>query len=144
MKASTDVLAQLNKEVGGVEGVDAVMDNLREERERVEEITGVLGESAAEGVDEGEVEQELEEMMRSEGVKQEPERQQEPAREALFMPDVPAAEPGLGSRAGESDGDDVSKRLSSMSLDESPHASSGTLGKEIERHDTAEAQQETA
>ncbi len=73
MEGSTKVLAGLNKEVGGVERVDDVVDQLREEMERVDEVGNVIAEPGRENVvvDEGEVDEELEAMEREEGEKEE-------------------------------------------------------------------------
>jgi charged multivesicular body protein 7 len=71
MKASTAVLAGLNKQGGGVERVDNVVDSLREQMGQVDEVGNVLAEQGREGVDEGEVDEELEEMERVEREKRE-------------------------------------------------------------------------
>jgi charged multivesicular body protein 7 len=60
MEGSTKVLEGLNEEVGGTERVDIVVDNLREQMAQVEEVGGVIAEAGQEGVDEGEVDDELE------------------------------------------------------------------------------------
>lgn len=68
MEASTKVLTGLNKEVGGVERVDDVVDQLREQMSQVDEVGNVIAE-AGQGntvVDEEEVDGELEAMEREE------------------------------------------------------------------------------
>lgn len=60
-----EVLHGLNREVGGVKRVDAVMESLREGMDDVEEISRVVAEGQAH-VDEDEVEDELEAMLRQE------------------------------------------------------------------------------
>jgi len=81
MAQSAAVLRGLNKKIGGVERVDEVMDGLREEMGKVEEVGRVLEEPLTEGagVDEGEVEDELEAMEREAKRKLE-EREQEERR----------------------------------------------------------------
>ncbi|KAI9724123.1 MAG: hypothetical protein M1812_000842 [Candelaria pacifica] len=73
MSASTGVLKSLNKEVGGVERVEDVVEGLRVEMEKVEDVGGVLGENALTGVgvDDLELEGELEIMEREEREKRE-------------------------------------------------------------------------
>jgi charged multivesicular body protein 7 len=72
MEGSAKVLAGLNKEVGGVDRVDQVLDGLREQMGQVEEIGTVIAEAAQGGVvDEGEVDDELEMMENEEKKKQE-------------------------------------------------------------------------
>lgn len=71
MEASGSVLRGLHKEVGGVEGVEAVVDRLREEMENVDEVGRIINEGSAGGVDEDEVDEELAEMERVEREKRE-------------------------------------------------------------------------
>jgi charged multivesicular body protein 7 len=82
MEASTTVLSGLNKEVGGVERVDGVVERLREEMVVVDEVGEVVGELGRSGVDEGEVDDELEVMEREERERREAvERKEREARE---------------------------------------------------------------
>lgn len=64
MEASAGVLKGLNQKVGGVERVDQVMDSLREEMEKVDEVQNVTSEPLVSGavVDETEIDDELEAM----------------------------------------------------------------------------------
>ncbi|KAK1827630.1 hypothetical protein QBC39DRAFT_375434 [Podospora conica] len=67
MEGSGEVLAALNKAVGGAEGVEGVVERLRGQMEEADEVAGILAEQ--EGVvvvDEGEIEGELERMEREE------------------------------------------------------------------------------
>jgi charged multivesicular body protein 7 len=68
MEASTSVLSGLNREVGGVERVDNVVDQLREQMSQVDEVGDVIAEAGQEAgnVDEAEVDDELEAMERAE------------------------------------------------------------------------------
>ncbi|KAH7355231.1 Snf7-domain-containing protein [Rhexocercosporidium sp. MPI-PUGE-AT-0058] len=75
MEASTRVLTGLNKEVGGIERVDDVVDQLREQMSQVDEVGNVIAE-AGQGVnvaDEEEVDDELEAIEREEREKREEE-----------------------------------------------------------------------
>jgi charged multivesicular body protein 7 len=61
MESSAGVLGKLNKEVGGVERVDEVLDDLREQMSQVDELGNIIAEAAPGGaVDENEVDDELE------------------------------------------------------------------------------------
>lgn len=71
MESSSQVLAGLNKKVGGVERVDSVVDMLREQMGEVNEVGEVLAEQGREGVDDTEVDEELEAMERVETEKRE-------------------------------------------------------------------------
>ncbi|RPB01089.1 hypothetical protein L873DRAFT_1678422 [Choiromyces venosus 120613-1] len=67
LEDSSKVLSGLNKRVGGVEGVDKVVDELREQMDETGEVTRILGEeTGAVVVEDGEVEGEFEEMLREE------------------------------------------------------------------------------
>ncbi|APA12843.1 hypothetical protein sscle_10g076130 [Sclerotinia sclerotiorum 1980 UF-70] len=66
MESSTKVLSSLNKEVGGVERVDDVVDQLREQMGQVDEVGNIIAEPAQNNVDEAEVDDELEAMEREE------------------------------------------------------------------------------
>lgn len=73
MEGSTGVLKSLNKEVGGIERVDDVVDKLKKEMTKVEEVGDVVAEIGREAgaVDEGEVDDELEAMEAEEKAKKE-------------------------------------------------------------------------
>lgn len=70
MRMSAVALKGLNKRVGGVEGVEGVVDALREEMSTADEISNAINE-AGEPVDEGEIDDELEELERAEREKRE-------------------------------------------------------------------------
>lgn len=84
MEASSRVLSGMNKEVGGVERVDDIVDELREQMSKVDEVGNVIAEAGQSGaVDEGEVDDELEAMETEEREKSEAiERAEKVKREA--------------------------------------------------------------
>jgi len=59
MEASTDVLRGLHAQVGGVERVEDIVEGLREEMSKVDEIGSIINE-AGPVIDEGEIDEELE------------------------------------------------------------------------------------
>ncbi|KAF3483313.1 SNF7 family protein [Arthroderma uncinatum] len=61
MQASTGVLRQLNSQLGGVDKVEDVVEELRKEMENVDEVGGILNE-AGPVIDETELDDELQEM----------------------------------------------------------------------------------
>lgn len=75
MQSSAGVLRALHNQVGGVEGVEGVVDALRDEMDKAEEVGRIIDEGNAgrEGVDEDQVEHELRELERAERVKDEQE-----------------------------------------------------------------------
>lgn len=104
MEAGAGVLADLNAEVGGAEGVQRVMDAVREGVIEAEEINGAIGELGAENVDEGEVQAEMvaleeEERNKVEAVKKEAEeksRDEEQEKAKILenaLPSVPFGMP---------------------------------------------------
>lgn len=83
MAQSGEVLKSLNKQTGGVERVQDVMDGLREDMQDVEEIGNAINEVAAADVDEDEVEDELEALEKVEREKREAvERAEQEKKEA--------------------------------------------------------------
>ena len=72
MEASATVLRGLHKEMGGVEGVEGVVDALKEEMGRVDEVSGIINE-VGQGlvIDEAEVDEEFEALERVEREKKE-------------------------------------------------------------------------
>lgn len=69
MEASTGVLQSLNKQTGGVEHVDEVMDKLREQIAEVDEVGDIIT-TGSQVIDEAEVDDELAEMERQEMIAQ--------------------------------------------------------------------------
>jgi charged multivesicular body protein 7 len=84
MEASAGVLRGMNKEVGGVERVEDVIEELREEMSKVDEVGQIINEpmGAREQVDEGEIDDELEAMEREEREKQAKKVREREEREA--------------------------------------------------------------
>ncbi|CRG83675.1 putative protein C1604,18c [Talaromyces islandicus] len=81
MQASTDVLRSLHAQTGGVETVESVVDNLREEMSKVDEVGTIINE-AGPVVDEGEIDDELEALEQQEARERE-EKEAEETRERL-------------------------------------------------------------
>jgi charged multivesicular body protein 7 len=89
MEASTKVLAGLNKQVGGVERVDIVVDQLREQMGHVDGVGDIIAEASQAGtVDEADIDDELEALERTEreereelGRKQKEEQEKKEAEE---------------------------------------------------------------
>jgi charged multivesicular body protein 7 len=83
MELSSQTLGSLNQKTGGVERVQDVMEELRNQMMDVDEVTSVINEESAGKVDEGEVEDELEAMENVEREKVEAaERKEREAKEA--------------------------------------------------------------
>jgi charged multivesicular body protein 7 len=70
MRAGATALKSLNEKVGGAEGVQGVVDAVNEQMGVAEEISGIINEGG-QGLDEGEIDEELEELERVEREKQE-------------------------------------------------------------------------
>lgn len=121
MEAGTGVLADLNAEIGGAEGVQRVMDAVREGVVEAEEINGVIGELGAEGVDEGEVEEEMAALEKQESERlMEKKRVEEVVRSKVLessLPNVPTTEVAAAEKDDVVTENMLKKRLSDMSLD---------------------------
>ncbi|KAF1972116.1 hypothetical protein BU23DRAFT_555366 [Bimuria novae-zelandiae CBS 107.79] len=87
MKAGAEAMATLNLKVGGVEGVQKVVDAVNEEMATTDEITNIINESA-DPVDEEEIDDELAEMERTEKEKKE---REDAARAAERLAELPEA-----------------------------------------------------
>jgi len=143
MEASTGVLRDLNKQVGGVEKVDSVMEGLREQMADVEDVSNTIGEVGREGagsvVDDEELDEEIEAMLREgkekeDAVKKQADdqkaevlRKQEAEQTARLLetaPSVPEEVKGTDSSQKEQEAEvspsadnELEKRLKLMSLD---------------------------
>jgi charged multivesicular body protein 7 len=73
MSASANVLKSLHAEVGGTEGVEEVVDRLKDEMENVDEVGRVLNEANTSKVDEEDVDEEFAAMEKVEREKREKE-----------------------------------------------------------------------
>ncbi|KAG9604523.1 hypothetical protein KCU86_g1507, partial [Aureobasidium melanogenum] len=73
MSASAKVLKSLHAEVGGTEGVEEVVDRLRDEMENVDEVGRIINEANTSKVDEEDVDEEFATMERMEREKKEKE-----------------------------------------------------------------------
>jgi charged multivesicular body protein 7 len=73
MSASANVLKSLHAEVGGTEGVEEVVDRLRDEMENVDEVGRVINEANTSKVDEEDVDEEFAAMEKIEREKREKE-----------------------------------------------------------------------
>jgi len=113
MEAGAGVLADLNAQVGGAEGVQRVMDAVRDGVVEVEEISGAIGEAGEEGVDEGEVEEEMMALEKEEREKIEGARKEDETRKTTSLkdalPSVPVALPGSEEKDGDVQEEEISE-----------------------------------
>lgn len=129
MGASSEVLKNLNAEVGGVEGVEEVVDHLREQMGQADEVSSILAEQGP-AVDEGEIDDELEALEQEETRKEEAiertrkeaERRKEAEETARKLSELDALKPIMGE---EPEAEELSRELSQMSLKEEPQAQTG-------------------
>jgi len=66
LEGGARTLDTLNREIGGIERVEQVMERVREGLEEVEDVGKVIAEMGAQGVDEEEVQEEFDELLKSE------------------------------------------------------------------------------
>jgi len=104
MSASANVLKSLHAEVGGTEGVEEVVDRLRDEMENVDEVGRVLNEANTSKVDEEDVDEEFAAMERADKEKREKEEAERTA-----------------ARLAELEGLDKQKDIEQSRKEEEPH-----------------------
>jgi charged multivesicular body protein 7 len=90
MEGGAAVLKSLNKETGGVETVDRIVDSLQEEMERVEEVSGTM-ESVGPTVNESAVDEELEALEEEAKKKEESESAEKIKSQLDEIPKFPAS-----------------------------------------------------
>ncbi|KAJ4401105.1 hypothetical protein N0V85_005595 [Neurospora sp. IMI 360204] len=123
METSSRVLESLNEQVGGVDRVENLVGKLRDQMAEVDEVNTILAEAGttAAGVDEEEIDDELEEMLAEqeeekravEEEKKEEEREAEELRRRLeAIGGVPVAEPGSRRER------EMERLMKGMSIDE--------------------------
>ena len=132
MEASAGVLKSLNKEVGGVENVESVVEKLQEEMGKVDEVGKALEEPLAAGAmtDEGGIDDELEAMEQEERRARE-EKEADTTRKRLQELDKQEAltketEEREADRSTNSHLEESTKRLSQMSIEDDGRAQDGS------------------
>ncbi|BCS19827.1 putative vacuolar sorting protein SNF7 family protein [Aspergillus puulaauensis] len=120
MEASTGVLRGLNDQVGDVSKVEDVVDELREEMSKVDEIGNIMGEAGPQ-IDEAEIDDELEELESKEREAKE-EQEAEKTRKQLAELDNRGLETPVQKTPAEQSVDsalnDSIEKLSRMSVEE--------------------------
>ncbi|KAJ5525102.1 hypothetical protein N7494_011752 [Penicillium frequentans] len=124
MEASTGVLRGLHAQIGGAERVEDVVESLREEMAKVDEVGSIINE-AGPVIDEGEIDDELEAMEKSDQEAKE-EREAEETRQRLAELDSSKEASDEAARRAQKTKDVDSElaesidRLSNMSVEDSP------------------------
>lgn len=126
MGASTEVLKNLNAQVGGAEGVEEVVDHLREQMSQADEVSSILAEQGP-VVDEGEIDDELEAMLQEEKkreedieqAKKEAEEKKEVEETARRLAELDALKSNT-DEIRDTEDQDLSQELSQMSLEKQP------------------------
>ncbi|KAF7118142.1 hypothetical protein CNMCM5793_007535 [Aspergillus hiratsukae] len=126
MEASTGVLRGLHTQIGGVERVEDVVEELREEMSKVDEIGNIMNEVAPE-IDETELDDELEEMENRERQAREEKEAEETRKKLAELDDLEqkakeAARTAASEQSVESAIEESIERLSHMSVEEGPGA----------------------
>jgi charged multivesicular body protein 7 len=124
MEASTGVLRGLHTQIGGVERVEDVVEELREEMSRVDEIGNIMNEVAPE-IDETELDDELEELENRERQAVEEKEAEETRKKLAELDDLEqkakeAAHTAASQQSVDSAIEESIERLSHMSVEESP------------------------
>ncbi|KAJ5098093.1 hypothetical protein N7532_005094 [Penicillium argentinense] len=121
MEASTGVLRGLHAQIGGAERVEDVVEELREEMSKVDEVGSIMNETAP-VIDEGEIDDELEALEES-GRRVKEEEQAEETRQRLAELDSLKQASAEAARQAKGDKDAealLTGRLSNLSVEDRP------------------------
>lgn len=124
MEASTGVLRGLHAQIGGAERVEDVIEDLREEMTKVDEVGSIMNE-AGPVIDEGEIDDELEALERSDQEAKEKEEAEETRRKLAELDSIKQAsdEAARQAQAGKNVDTQLAEsigKLSSMSVEDRP------------------------
>lgn len=81
LEGGATALEKLNKEIGGIEKVEKIMDRVRDGMEESEEVGKVIAELGSSRVDEVEIEEEFDELLKAEEEEQQKKREMEKLKE---------------------------------------------------------------
>ena len=116
MSDGADVLKDLREQVGGVEGVQDVVEKAREEMDQVDEMTKVIVDDATMKTDENELDLELEKL----------EEEQQQREVQIALPEVPAGELGMKQSHGQGNEAHHETVMTSLRLDDDSRAATST------------------
>lgn len=121
MEASTGVLRGLNTQIGGAERVEDVVDELREEMSKVDEIGNIMNEAGPQ-VDEAEIDEELGELENKERQAVEEEEAEKTRQKLAELDNLEQKAKEAARIAGSEQNLDseLEERLSRMSVEENP------------------------
>ncbi|KAJ5140073.1 hypothetical protein N7448_003481 [Penicillium atrosanguineum] len=119
MEASTSVLRGLHTQIGGAERVEDVVEGLREEMSKVDEIGGIMNE-AAPVIDEGEIDDELEALEKIDQKTKEDVEAEETRKKLAELDSIKQAsgDAARQAQAGKDLDMELADRLSNMSVEE--------------------------
>ena len=123
MEASTGVLRGLHTQIGGAERVEDVVEELREEMSKVDEVGSIMNETAP-VIDEGEINEELEALEET-GRETKEKIEAEETRKKLAELDSLTQASGEASRQSQADTNteaQLTGRLSNLSVEDRPMA----------------------
>ena len=99
MQESTTVLRDIHQNMGGVEMVEDVVEGLREELNKVEDINNVIGESVNAAVNGDEIDSELQELEAKQNEEDERKRAAERQKELESLPPVPKQQEAVETKS---------------------------------------------
>lgn len=124
MEASSGVLRGLHAQIGGTERVEDVVEELREEMSRVDEVGGIINE-AGPVIDEGEIDEELAALEKGDQEAKEAEQAEDTQKRLAELDSIKQASDEAARQAKETDEVDAQlaksmERLSNMSVEDRP------------------------
>ncbi|PLN79127.1 SNF7 family protein [Aspergillus taichungensis] len=123
MEASTGTLRGLHKQIGGADRVEDVVDELREEMSKVDEVGNIINEAGPE-IDETEIDDELAELEGKEEEAREEKAAEETRKKLAELDNIEqsAREAARTSASEQIIDSELEERLSRMSVEEAPTA----------------------
>lgn len=123
MEASTGTLRGLHKQIGGAERVEDVVDELRDEMSKVDEVGNIMNEAGPE-IDETEIDDELAELEGKEEQAREEKATEETRKKLAELDNIEqsAREAARTSASEQKIDSELEDRLSRMSVEETPTA----------------------
>ncbi|PWY87528.1 SNF7 family protein [Aspergillus heteromorphus CBS 117.55] len=121
MEASTGALRGLHTQIGGAERVEDVVEELRDEMSKVDEIGNIMNEAGPQ-IDETEIDDELEELENKEREEREEKEAEETRKKLAALDNLEqrASEAARTAAAQQSADSELEERLSRMSVEEGP------------------------
>jgi charged multivesicular body protein 7 len=120
LEGGATALERLNREIGGIDRVEKIMDRVRDGVEESEEVGKVIAELGAGRVDEMEVEEEFDELLKAAEEEERKKREMERLKEQAEREREEKAQRERGAEKTQEEEDGLVEEMKTVSLDPSP------------------------